>query len=61
VRRRLDHYVASRRMLEHELGGHPVVAALAFELEALEALPPSATEQAIALASVLEGLLVKSS
>jgi len=41
VRRRLDHYVASRRMLEHELGGHPVVAALAFELEALEALPPS--------------------
>ena len=42
VRRRLDHYVASRRMLEQELGGHPVVAALAFELEALEALPPSA-------------------
>jgi hypothetical protein len=42
VRRRLDHYIASRRMLEQELGGHPVVKALAFELEALEALPPAA-------------------
>ena len=42
LRMKLDHYVASRRMLERELGEHPVVTALAFELEALESLPPSA-------------------
>ena len=42
LRMRLDHYIASRRMLESELGDHPVVTALAFELEALESLPPSA-------------------
>jgi hypothetical protein len=41
VRRRLNHYEASRRMLEQELGDHPVVRALAFELEALHSLPPS--------------------
>lgn len=40
VRRKLDHYAASRRMLEQQLGDHPVVQALAFELEALQALPP---------------------
>jgi hypothetical protein len=28
-------------MLERELGDHPVVKALAFELEALQALPPA--------------------
>lgn len=43
LRRRLDHYTASRRMLERELGDHQVVQALAFELEALQLLPPSAT------------------
>lgn len=42
LRRKLDHYIASRWMLERELGDHPVVKALAFELEALESLPPSA-------------------
>jgi hypothetical protein len=42
LRRKLDHYIASCHMLEQELEGHPVVTALAFELEALEALPPSA-------------------
>jgi hypothetical protein len=42
LRRKLDHYVASRRMLEQELGDHPVVRALAFELEALQSPPPSA-------------------
>jgi (p)ppGpp synthase/HD superfamily hydrolase len=41
-RRKLDHYTASLKMLERELGDHPVVQALAFELEALEALPPAA-------------------
>jgi (p)ppGpp synthase/HD superfamily hydrolase len=40
--RKLDHYVASRWMLERELGHHPVVKALAFELEVLQSLPPSA-------------------
>jgi (p)ppGpp synthase/HD superfamily hydrolase len=42
LRRKLDHYIASSRMLEQELGAHPVVKALAFELEALQVLPPSA-------------------
>ena len=42
LRQKLDHYIASRWMLEHELGDHPVVKALAFELEALESLPPQA-------------------
>jgi (p)ppGpp synthase/HD superfamily hydrolase len=39
-RQKLEHYVASRYMLEQQLGDHPVVQALAFELEALHALPP---------------------
>jgi (p)ppGpp synthase/HD superfamily hydrolase len=42
LRRKLDHYIASRLMLERELGDLPVVKALAFELEALESLPPNA-------------------
>jgi (p)ppGpp synthase/HD superfamily hydrolase len=42
LRQKLDHYTASRRMLEQELGDHPVVKALAFELEVLQSLPPSA-------------------
>lgn len=42
LRQKLDHYTASRWMLEQELGDHPVVKALAFELEALQSLPPSA-------------------
>lgn len=41
-RLKLDHYLASSRMLEQQLGAHPVVKALAFELEALHALPPAA-------------------
>jgi len=41
LRRKPDHYVASRWMLERELGDHPVVKALAFELEALQSLPPN--------------------
>jgi (p)ppGpp synthase/HD superfamily hydrolase len=41
LRRKLDHYTASRWMLERQLGNHPVVQALAFELEALQLLPPS--------------------
>jgi (p)ppGpp synthase/HD superfamily hydrolase len=41
LRLRLDHYRASRRMLEQELGDQAVVKALAFELEALESLPPA--------------------
>jgi hypothetical protein len=36
LRRKLDHYIASRWMLEQELGEHPVVKALALELQALE-------------------------
>lgn len=40
--RKLDHYIASCRMLEQELGAHAVVKALVFELEALMVLPPSA-------------------
>jgi (p)ppGpp synthase/HD superfamily hydrolase len=32
LRRKLDHYIASRSMLEQELGEHPVVKALASEL-----------------------------
>jgi (p)ppGpp synthase/HD superfamily hydrolase len=43
LREKLDHYIASRSMLEQELGDHPVVKALAFELEALQSLPPSST------------------
>ena len=42
LRRKLDHYTASRWMLEQQLGDHPVVKALAFELEALQLLPPPA-------------------
>ena len=40
LRRKIDHYVASSLMLGHALGDHPVVQALAFELEALHFLPP---------------------
>src|SRR5918995_6328349 len=43
LRMKLDHYLASRRMLERQLGEHPIVTALAFELEALAFLPPSAS------------------
>jgi len=42
LRQKLDHYTASRWMLERQLGDHPVVRALTFELEALQLLPPSA-------------------
>jgi (p)ppGpp synthase/HD superfamily hydrolase len=42
LRGKLDHYIASRWMLERELGDDPVVKALAFELEALQSLPPNA-------------------
>jgi (p)ppGpp synthase/HD superfamily hydrolase len=42
LRRKLDHYTASRGMLERQLGDHPLVKALTFELEALQLLPPSA-------------------
>ena len=42
LREKLDHYTASRWMLERELGDDPVVLALTFELEALQSLPPSA-------------------
>jgi (p)ppGpp synthase/HD superfamily hydrolase len=41
TRLKLEHYAASRAMLEDELGDLPLVQALAFELEALKALPPS--------------------
>lgn len=40
VRRRLDHYLESLRMLERVDRGHPLVRQLRFELEALRALPP---------------------
>jgi hypothetical protein len=40
LRRKIDHYVASSLMLKQALGDHPVVQALAFELEALHYLPP---------------------
>ena len=39
--RKLEHYTASRAMLETALGDLPLVRLLAFELEALYALPPS--------------------
>jgi (p)ppGpp synthase/HD superfamily hydrolase len=38
--RRLEHYVASLRMLERSEPEHPLVRQLRFELEALRALPP---------------------
>jgi (p)ppGpp synthase/HD superfamily hydrolase len=44
LRVKLDHYVASRVMLEQQLGDLPLVQALAFELEALFSLPPSRVE-----------------
>ena len=37
---RLDHYWASREMLEHRLGHHPFVRQLRFELETLVLRPP---------------------
>jgi (p)ppGpp synthase/HD superfamily hydrolase len=40
ARRRLEHYVASLRMLERAKPQHPLVRQLRFELEALRALPP---------------------
>jgi hypothetical protein len=40
LRRKIDHYDASSRMLHQTLGDHPVVQVLAFELEALHSLPP---------------------
>jgi (p)ppGpp synthase/HD superfamily hydrolase len=42
TRVKLDHYVASRSMLERQLGDVPLVQTLAFELEALLLLPPAA-------------------
>jgi (p)ppGpp synthase/HD superfamily hydrolase len=44
LRVKLDHYVASRAMLERQLADLPLVQALAFELEALFSLPPSRVE-----------------
>jgi (p)ppGpp synthase/HD superfamily hydrolase len=44
TRMKLDHYMASRAMLERELGDLPLVQMLAFELEALDALPPRFTK-----------------
>jgi (p)ppGpp synthase/HD superfamily hydrolase len=41
IRRKIEHYTASRSMLQEQLGNSPLVQALAFELEALHALPPS--------------------
>jgi (p)ppGpp synthase/HD superfamily hydrolase len=43
TRLKLEHYAASRAMLERRLGDVPLVKALAFELEAFEALPPAFT------------------
>jgi hypothetical protein len=40
ARPRLEHYVASLRMLERSEPAHPLVRQLRFELEALRALPP---------------------
>jgi (p)ppGpp synthase/HD superfamily hydrolase len=40
TRNKLEHYAASRAMLEQDLGHLPLVRMLAFELDALEALPP---------------------
>jgi (p)ppGpp synthase/HD superfamily hydrolase len=40
ARGRLEHYVASLRMLERAEPEHPLVRQLRFELEALRALPP---------------------
>lgn len=39
-RAKLDHYVKSLAMLEHERPEHPLVRQLRFELEALQSLPP---------------------
>ena len=41
TRVKLEHYLASRLMLEERLGDLPLVQALAFELEALQLLPPA--------------------
>jgi (p)ppGpp synthase/HD superfamily hydrolase len=46
VRVKLDHYMASCRMLREELGDLPLVQALAFELEALFLLPAGAVPDA---------------
>ena len=39
-RAKLDHYVKSLALLEHERPGHPLVRRLRFELEVLQSLPP---------------------
>jgi (p)ppGpp synthase/HD superfamily hydrolase len=44
IRVKVDHYLASRAMLEQQLGNLPLVQMLAFELEALFSLPPSRVE-----------------
>jgi (p)ppGpp synthase/HD superfamily hydrolase len=41
VRVKLEHYMASRSMLERQLGEVPLVRALGFELDALLLLPPA--------------------
>lgn len=43
ARAKLDHYIKSLDMLEHERPHHPLVRQLRFELEALHALPPRGT------------------
>jgi (p)ppGpp synthase/HD superfamily hydrolase len=43
---KLEHYWRSLGMLERELGGHPLVHQLRFELEAMRDLPPGATSRA---------------
>lgn len=40
IRVKLEHYIASRAMLERQLGDRPLIRALGFELEALQSLPP---------------------
>jgi (p)ppGpp synthase/HD superfamily hydrolase len=46
TRRKVEHYLASRSMLERSLPGHPLVQELSFELEALLALPPAGVQVA---------------
>jgi hypothetical protein len=41
TRLKLQHYVASRSMLERRLGQSPLLQQLSFELETLRALPPA--------------------
>lgn len=44
TRRKIRHYMASRSMLDQLLGPHPLAQELAFELEALFAMPPASAE-----------------